>query len=848
MNSTKSTILKGFVFLLVFIFSFVVFEITTNKGKTDTTSIMPNPTLPIVYIEQNNKKINAMHGYVKDMEYEYIRNNITQIQNNRLVPLLVETFDTNILSISYELRALTDNRLIESNEISDIRENKGEISIDIVLKDLIEPETEYTFILCVTLQNGEEANYYTRIVQTDSYFMKEKTAFVEDFSQKTFDKKEALGLTKYLESDNSGDNSTFNSVNIHSSFAQITWGDLKVTQLAKPEIQVVELSKETGSFSLTYPVKVADGQNGKTYFVKEFYRVRYTNERVYLLDFERTMTQQFELTSDSFANNKCLLGITSPDINITESEDGKAFAFIQNNQIFSVITSNNKVARVYGFQDNYLQDIRYTYDNHKIKILSCDEGGNIYFMVYGYLNRGSHEGEVGIQVYSYGSTLNTIEELVFIPYTKSAELLIYNVDQLAFLSKENKLYLSLNNSLCAIDIETQTYEILTENLLEGSFKVSDSNETVVWLVGTGLYSAKTMQLINLNTQKTIIISAEDENRVLPLGFMGEDLLYGEAAATDIVEDQAGNMVFPMKKIKIENSQGDILKTYEKPDIYVTGCDIGENQITLMRVLKNEATGLYEPTENDQIVNNTIVTKGKNELEEVVTQLFEKQIQIIIKEKLAMNKILFSSPKEVLYEGNRIANVDFGSEDNNRFYVYSEGKLVKVTTDAGLAVAYADNCAGTVVNDYGIYIWYKGNLSTRNQIMAITAQKITENKNSVVVCLDTILANQGIMRNSETFIAQGKSVLSILREQLPKAQILDLTGCSLQETLFFLNQDIPVLALLNDNTAVLVTGFNSNQVVIMNPVTGELYKKGMTDAALWFEKNGNMFITYISIEQ
>ena len=63
-------------------------------------------------------------------------------------------------------------------------------------------------------------------------------------------------------------------------------------------------------------------------------------------------------------------------------------------------------------------------------------------------------------------------------------------------------------------------------------------------------------------------------------------------------------------------------------------------------------------------------------------------------------------------------------------------------------------------------------------------------------------------------------------------------------LFYPNREIPVLGLLEDGNAVLIVGYNDKNVVIFEPTSGKIYKKGMTDAREWFEKNGNKFITYI----
>ena len=87
-------------------------------------------------------------------------------------------------------------------------------------------------------------------------------------------------------------------------------------------------------------------------------------------------------------------------------------------------------------------------------------------------------------------------------------------------------------------------------------------------------------------------------------------------------------------------------------------------------------------------------------------------------------------------------------------------------------------------------------------------------------------------------------MEILEENLENVQVLDLTGCTLDAVLYYVNQDIPVLAMLQNGEAVLVTGFNEFNVVIMEPSKGALYKKGMNDAAEWFYENGNCFITYV----
>ena len=48
---------------------------------------------------------------------------------------------------------------------------------------------------------------------------------------------------------------------------------------------------------------------------------------------------------------------------------------------------------------------------HGIQVMDMDDDGNISFIVYGYMNRGEHEGENGISVYRFSADDRAIEEL-----------------------------------------------------------------------------------------------------------------------------------------------------------------------------------------------------------------------------------------------------------------------------------------------------------------------------------------------------------------------------------------------------------------------------------------------------
>lgn len=842
----KKALIKAAVFVCTFVISVIVISRIMNQGNTDMTAEMRPASFPIISMNIDGYEVNSLHGYAQEMEGSYLRDTITVVPQGRTVQFQIDKYDADILNVSYELRSVDGQRLIENGEVVNREEKKDIIEASITLKDLIEPKTEYSLILILETAGGP-IRYYTRVILAEDYYVTEKIAFVKDFHERTFDREAAAELTKYLESNSEGDNTTFAKVNIHSSFNQITWGDLEVEIETNATVDIKEMASQTGSFELNYIVSTRNGKEKTYYNVSEYYRVRYTTDRMYLLDFDRTMNQILDVEASIYANNKISVGIASEQMQFEESDGGGVFAFVNENRLYSYNVAENKMALIYGFYDRKNGDERTLYDHNDVRILSVDETGNVQFIVYGYMNRGRHEGGVGVQVCTYNSQMNTVEEEIYIPYAKSWQVLQNDLQQLAYVSKSNIFYMMLDRTIYAVDLLAKTYEVLAENLYDGSYQISDSNAKIVWQNSEDRYASTALIIMDLNSKQRMEIQAARDEVIAPLGFMEEDFIYGVAKKEDIVKDETGRVTFPMYKVIIQDDIGEVIHIYEQDNAYVVGSEIEENQITLYRVSKNEE-GTYEELTNDHIMSTEIATLGDNYVETVATEKYEKIVQIVVKNNIDGKSLQVLTPKEVLFEGGRELSVSEETELSNFYYVYAKGHIVGIFMNPGSAVNLANSTAGVVVNGKGEYVWQKGNRSTKNQIMAITGEAATEKKNSLAVCLDTILQFEGVIRNTEYQLNQGETVLEILEDGLPEAEILDLTGCTLDSILYYVNKDIPVLATLNDGNAVLVIGFNELNIVVMDPLTGTVYKKGMNDSKAWLEENGNCFITYIMGEQ
>ncbi len=835
------TVVKSIVFVTVFLVSLVVVSKMMNKGHDNLTMEMAPATLPMVVMDMEGMEYNQLHGYSQGMDPAFQRDTVTVLGESRNTGFAVDTYGAEVAGISIEVRSADGRRLIENTPVTDYTLDGDRIRGELSLKDLIEKDTEYSLTILLQLAEGREIAYYTRVVWSDQLYGGEKLNYCLDFHEKLYDKEAAQELTMYLETNSRlEDNSSFHKVNIHSSFQQITWGDLNVTQEGAVSIQLKELATQTASVVLDYMVSTLD-EGGKAYYkVREYFRIRYTTDRTYLLDYERTMTQIPD-QERMCANDKILLGITGMDVPMMESKDGNCIVFQEAGQLFSYNVTTNELTVLFRFYDRENADPRTMYDSHDIRILDVDEGGSVWFAVYGYMNRGRHEGEVGVQLYTYNSEYNTTEELLYIPYDRSYSVLAAEMEELLYLNRDQRLYLTLNSALYRIDLAERTYTCLLEVDQDGGLLVSGNRRIAVWPQGEDIYNSEAVHIRNMSTDTLKIISAGPGEVVRPLGFMEEDIIYGVAYAQDVAEDGSGGIFYPMYKVCICTSSGKLLKEYSQEGVYVTDCIVSENQITLERVRRLES-GAYRELEPDQIMNNTEAESGKNVIAAVDIERYKRYVQIQVRKEIDSKSLKVLTPKEVVYEGGRQILLPEGK--TGRYYVYGPNGIDGIFISPARAVNLAYSVSGVVVDEKGVPVWLKGNRVHQKQIGTIKEASATGERSALAVCLDTMLAYEGISRNTQNFLDRGEKACRILEDNLEEAEVLDLTGCSLDAVLYYVNRDIPVLALMEDGSAVLIVGFNDLNTVILNPLTGTIRRMGMNDSRDWFEENGNQFITYV----
>ncbi len=102
-------------------------------------------------------------------------------------------------------------------------------------------------------------------------------------------------LSSYLESTSSSSSSDKSLVTLYSSSDTVTWGSMAPYRTSEIAIRLKEINTETAAFTLSYTIESSAGDINTFYNVNEYYRLRWTDSKVYLLDFERRMAENIGL-------------------------------------------------------------------------------------------------------------------------------------------------------------------------------------------------------------------------------------------------------------------------------------------------------------------------------------------------------------------------------------------------------------------------------------------------------------------------------------------------------------------------------------------------------------------------
>lgn len=831
----KKRIIQYITVLLAFLAGIGFMNYATYMGNRDMTALMAEATLPVAYAERDGQLYNEMHGYVKPMDGSYMKGSVLGLSEDHRLGIAVEKYNAGIQGVSYEVRSLDMERLIENGENLPAEDDGKYLHLELDFKDLMVKGEKYLFILKVETEERGEVCYYSQLSYLGENHVQECLNFAVQFHEAAIQKNENF-LVGYLEPNSKlMDGKTLGYVNIHSRTGPVTWGDMQVEETSDRKITFTGVEGDVVSLVLEYQLR--NLKTEEVYQVSEAFQIRYSESRMYLNAYERTAERIFTTEGQLVEDGRISFGIQSEDVQYRKNDEENVVGFVQQGQLWCYDFGQNRLSRVYGFEDE--EDARGLYGAHDFRILNVEDSGSMDFLVYGYMNRGQYEGMCGVLMCHYDALMNTVEEQFFLPSDRPYEVVKEEVGKLAIENEDGKAWLSYRGMILEIDLTDASVQILAEGIREDQLQVSDSGFLAAWT------DEEAASISLLNTRNGVVneITTESDEVLQALGFMEEDFIYGTAYREDIQVDMAGQKLIPMYRVIIRDHSGNQVRefNYASKGKYVTGVTIVENRIDLSCVtLTSEHS--YEEARPEPITYTVEPADDKLKLEITYDEIKRNEYDFAYEGTIKSGSMKRPKVKLVLFEENRTLQIENSGTESYYAWIFTgEAKRFDTLSEA---VVCAHNGMGAVWKNGWQRCWQRGNRLSRVQLEGFDElETVDVSGDSITVCLQMLLRQKQIYTDVQASRDAGMDVWEILTQELGESCCL-LPGCSLAMAQYYVSNGAPVMAITDTGTAVLIVGYDVQNIIYYEPGQTSLKKAGINDSTAMFESAGNLFFTYL----
>lgn len=817
----------GIVFLAFLLIWNYVLVGNHNKGVTETAQAK----LPLLTLTADGQEVNQLHGYQGDVDASLLRDSITPVYKNQIRVTLTDS-DEDIQVISYKIYD-TDNQTVLDKGDTGFQKVKGKTVADLTIEKRL--ESGKTYLMEYSLkQDGKTIKYFTRIQYGTSFHLKECLDFAEKFHEAALSEGNTEFISQYLETEEGTTSNDLSYVNLKSAQEAVSYASLNPQVESIYPATVKEISENVTSLELRYILSGENSDGTKQYYqATEYFRIRYAKDRMYLLNYERNMEAYMRYDTIDRSNNRILVGIGSSDKQLVSKDGGKKAAFVVENELWYYDYQNSNMHKVFSFVGEDYRESRSNYQKHGIQIMNMKSDGDISFLVYGYMNRGVHEGENGIAVYRFSSENQKIEELAFIPTQIQYEMMQNDIQKGAFLSEDDQFYFYLDGAIYHVDIDSGKSSVLQKNVTDDMAVVSENG-----MLGVNK-SKNALEVLDLSKNKTFEIKCEDDEVLKPIGFIEKDFVYGVGKKSQIIRKKDGTYMYPLEKVFIR-SNNEILKEYGKTGSYITEAKIDGTTVMLTNAVKKGNT--YKKTDTSYV-------RYKEKTENKVVFVYGYT-------GTRLNQLYLSFPSNVYIQSrpNYLStNVDQQEDEisvnfaNNNYkyrdaYVYTGGKLSGVYSNMKDAVKAAKDGGGVVVNYHQMYLWEKGIAKTYARCSNIPMIKAKSKNETDIACIQMMAQAENIDTSYDKIKKMSGTAYDKLFEVFNR-QSVNYSDCSMEDIVYAISKNRSIMAKRKNGTYVLLMSYNQSDLRYYDPLSGKSVKASRASLEKEFKEAGNIFYSY-----
>ena len=783
------------VFLIALIAFFLIRQKSAAPQDEVYSKTLEEAQLPVIWAEMFGYRVNCMHGHTGEVTYDETFDTLTLLPEDRNLILHIENDNAYVSKAEYEIRSADLTELIEHTEITDMVNEENGTKMYLPIPNLIIKDKEYRLDVSLVTQKAGTVHYYTRIILTDENELAQKMIeLVRDFSSKNFNYDAAKENTTYVETDGTADDSTLEYTNLKSTFNNLAYNGLKLSPSEEKDLRFCFYDGNTGEIHMDF-LAYRSMSNGteEVYEIDETYTLRMGLTRIYMLNYSRNIREVYT-GNGNVSGKRIVLGINNEsELESMTSPSGEKVYFLTTRDLWCFDNHSKSVKNIFSFRSNKQSDMRSRYQKHNMHLVKVDDNGSLTFLLYGYMNRGVHEGATGIALMNYDTETDTVTEKFFIPVARTYERIDQDIKTFVYLSSSDIFYLKIDGNFYGIDIRDGSYITLAEKMSDTNFQISKNMQRLAWQEDNDKLGSSTINLFDLDSGKKQEIRADEGIVLKPEGFIGKDIVVSVHEPKNAWKINGIIRSIPASAVEILDDNLNVLKRYDRESEYIGTINVHDGRVN-MKLLKKNDDGSYSESGEDTIVSSTEVPEIREDIGSYNDDFKARVCYIQLDDDIKRSTVKVAASTDIVDGGMLIDGIKIGSDD--RYAAYGDNVMITSSDEPAAAINEAYGMMGSVR--------YHG---------------------TVIYCRPAMVTSR-IIDGVET-------VTEDLLSQRKKGELFDLYGITLREALYYVSRKKPVLAYTDSGRAVAIYAYDKTTVSMFDLNTKEREYWNQEEA-------GNMF--------
>ena len=152
--------------------------------------------------------------------------------------------------------------------------------------------------------------------------------------------------------------------------------------------------------------------------------------------------------------------------------------------------------------------------------------------------------------------------------------------------------------------------------------------------------------------------------------------------------------------------------------------------------------------------------------------------------------------------------------------------------------------GLVLDNSQTYIWKRSRRPYVNAFNGLEIGQLDQSADARSRAISALLNYAGESVDVHTSLSRGETPLSVIESTAKNKQVLDLTGLTMNEILYFISIGNPVYTELAENGAVLLVGYDATDIYIYHPMTGQITHENKAVIEQEILAAGSVYISYV----